>query len=128
MNKYLKIGLLGLLTWLIPFVVSCFFYSRTGEPLFDIFLLKTIMIVLFSAFGAYLLITYFKGIGEGFVSEGIIVGTVWLLMNWLLDIVILLPLSKMGMAAWFTQIGLRYLIIPIMSISFGFVLQMIVTE
>ncbi|OYD15053.1 hypothetical protein CH333_06690 [candidate division WOR-3 bacterium JGI_Cruoil_03_44_89] len=73
MKKLLKIVGFAILLWLIPFVVSCFFYSRTGEPLFDIFLIKTIMIVLSSVLGAVLLVIYFKGITRNYPIEGITV-------------------------------------------------------
>jgi uncharacterized membrane protein YpjA len=123
MKKYLKIGLFGFITWLIPFIVSCFFYSREGEPLIDIFLIKTIMIVLFSVVGALLLIIYFKGITGDHLKEGIIVGFVWLIINWVLDLVVLVPMAKMGIATYFAQIGLRYLMIPIMSIAMGYLIE-----
>lgn len=123
MKKLLKVGLLGFLTWLIPFVVSCFFYSRDGVPLFDIFLIKTIMIVLFSILGALLLIRYFKGITGDYLKEGIIVGVAWLMINWILDFVVLIPIARMGVVTYFTQIGLRYLMIPTMSIAMGYLIE-----
>lgn len=123
MKKLLKIVGFAILLWLIPFVVSCFFYSRTGEPLFDIFLIKTIMIVLSSVLGAVLLVIYFKGITRNYLIEGIAVGLVWLVINWVLDFVVLIPISKMGTATYFAQIGLRYLMIPTMSIAIGYSIE-----
>jgi hypothetical protein len=123
MKKLLKVVLLGFLTWLVPFVVSCFFYSRDGVPLFDIFFIKTIMIVVFSFLGALLLVWYFKKITDNYLTEGIVVGLVWLAINWILDFVVLIPLAKMSVAAYFTQIGLRYLMIPTMSIAMGYLIE-----
>ncbi|MEE9176138.1 MAG: hypothetical protein V3U19_08205 [Thermodesulfobacteriota bacterium] len=123
MRRISKIVGFGFLTWLIPFVTSCFLYSGEGEPLIDIFLVKTIMIVLFSIMGALLLILYFKGIAGNYLKEGIIVGLVWLVINWVLDLVVLVPISKMGIATYFAQIGLRYLMIPTMSIAMGYLVE-----
>jgi hypothetical protein len=123
MSKILRIGLFGFLTWLIPFVTSWFFYSPEGQPLIDIFLIKTIMIVLFSIIGALLLLAYFKEIEKNYLKEGVIVGVVWLLINWVLDIVVLLPLAKMDVVTYFAHIGLRYLMIPTMSCAMGYLVD-----
>jgi hypothetical protein len=124
MKKVLKIGLYGFLTWLIPFVISFFFYDRSGQPTMDIFFIKSILLVVSSLFGAYLLIVYFKQLKDDFLKEALIVGVSWLSINWLLDVVILLPMAKISIAAWFTQIGLRYLVIPVFSISIGYIAQL----
>ena len=84
MNKNIRNILYGFLTWLIPFVSAFFFYSKEGSLIIDIFLFKTIMIVVGAIIGAFLLV--------------------------------LVPMSGMSVADYFTQIGLRYLVMPIMSI------------
>jgi len=121
MDKRLKIGLFGLLTWLIPFVVSFLFYSKEGELSIDIFLFKSIMIVVGSVTGATLLVIYFKKIEKNYLSEGILVGLVWFLMNMVLDLIVLVPMSGMDIGTYVAQIGLRYLVIPTMSIAMGLV-------
>ena len=124
MNKTFKIILFGFLTWLVPFVVAFFFYDRNGQPTMDIMFIKSILMVVSATFGAYLLIVYFKKIKENFLKEGIAVGLYWLVINWLFDIVVLLPMAKMSFGVWFTQIGLRYLVIPIFSITIGYVAEL----
>jgi len=124
MKKSLKIMLFGFLSWLIPFVVAFLFYDRNGQPTMDIFFIKSILMVVSAIFGAYLLIVYFKRLKDNFLKEGFVVGVSWLAINWLPDILILLPMAKMSFEAWFTQIGLRYLAIPIFSISFGYIAQL----
>ena len=121
MNKTVKMILFGFLVWLIPFVVSIFFYTKDGKLLIDIFLFKSIMIVTGSINGAVLLILYFKKITKDYLKEGIIVGVSWLLISYVLDFAILLPMSKMSVGTYFTQIGLTYLAIPTMSITVGMV-------
>jgi uncharacterized membrane protein YpjA len=119
MKKYLKIAFYGFLAWLIPFIASFFFYTREGKLTIDIFLFKTIMIVVGSITGAILLVSYFKKITVDYLKEGITVGVVWFVINILLDLLVLIPMSGMSLSNYFTQIGLRYLVIPAMSIAVG---------
>ncbi|MBA2841036.1 hypothetical protein HNP87_001585 [Methanococcus maripaludis] len=122
--NYLKCGFFGLLTWLIPFLLSFLFYSENEGLLIDIFLFKSIMIVLSGLVGVSLLILYFKDIKKDYLIEGIFVGVFWLIINLILDILILIPMSGMTYLTYFSQIGLRYLIIPTISISMGFLLKL----
>lgn len=118
----MKIGKLigfGFLTWLVPFVIGFFFYTPDGKLVIDKFLFKSIMIVVSSAFGAWLLTIYFKKIEANYRKTGVIVGLVWLAINWGLDLIILVPMAKMSLLAYFAEIGLRYLVIPAMSIAMG---------
>lgn len=117
--KYFKLVFYGFLTWLIPFVVSFFFFTSEGGLSIDIFLFKTIMIVVGTISAVFLMVSYFKKIKSSFIKEGIIVGVVWFTMNILLDLLILIPMSGMSISDYFTQIGLRYLAIPAISIAIG---------
>ena len=89
MNKTLRNILYGFLAWLIPFVTAFFFYSKEGGLVIDIFLFKTIMIVVGAIVGAFLLVSYFKRIRANYLMEGIIVGLTWFIINILLDIFVL---------------------------------------
>ncbi len=122
MNKYFRNVLYGFLVWLIPFVASFFFYSKEGLTI-DIFLFKSIMIVVGSISAAILLVLYFKKISIAYLKEGIIVGIAWFGINILLDLLILIPMSGMSIADYFTQIGIRYLAMPAMSILVGKALE-----
>ena len=121
MNKYLKIGLFGFLTWLVPFVVGFLFYSPQCQPVVDALVFKAIMIVVGSITGAVLLVLYFRKVEKNYLSEGITVGLVWFVLNVLLDLLILVPMSKMAIGTYFAQIGLGYLTIPTMSIAVGLI-------
>ncbi len=102
-KKYLKIVLYGFLAWLIPFVTAFFFYTREGGLTIDVFLFKSIMIVVGSFSAAFLLISYFKKINADYSKEGIIVGLTWLSVNILLDLLVLIPMSGMSVPDYFTQ-------------------------
>ena len=119
MKIYLRNVLYGFLAWLIPFIASFFFYTREGKLTIDIFLFKTIMIIVGSVSGAILLVLYFKKITADYLKEGIIIGITWFAINILMDLLILIPMSGMPIGNYFTQIGLRYLVIPAMTIAVG---------
>ena len=119
MNKNIRNILYGFLAWLIPFVTAFFFYSKEGGLVIDIFLFKTIMIVVGAIVGAFLLVSYFKRVNANYLYEGIIVGLTWLGINILLDLLVLVPMSEMALPDYFAQIGLRYLVMPVMSIMVG---------
>ncbi|MDK2990091.1 MAG: hypothetical protein PWR16_1620 [Methanoculleus sp.] len=85
----------GVLTWLLPFLLAIPFYSQEGEPLYDIFLIKSVLLVFSAALGTFLIVVYFRGVRTRFVREGALLGGVWLLINWALDAAVLLPLSGM---------------------------------
>ncbi|CAG0991778.1 MAG: hypothetical protein OIN86_11865 [Candidatus Methanoperedens sp.] len=123
MNKYVRNVLYGFLAWLIPFIASFFFYSREGKLTIDIFLFKSIMIVVGSFSAAILLVYYFRNINVDYFKEGIIVGLIWFGINIVLDLLILIPMSGMSITDYFMQIGLRYLAIPAMSIAVGTALK-----
>jgi len=125
MNKKLLIKLIsfGILSWLIPFIGSFPFYSPDQGLLIDIFLFKTIMIVLGALVGVLLLVLFFNDIKKDYLKASIIVGIVWLIINWGLDFIFLLPMSQMPIAQYFTEIGLRYLVLPIVSIGIGLVVK-----
>lgn len=123
MTSIKKVFGFGFLTWLIPFVLAFAFYTPDGKVWIGIDLFKSIMIVIASLVGSLLLVKYFKNVRNNYFQEGVIVGLVWLAINLVLDILILLPMSKMALGQYFSQIGLRYLMIPIISTAFGMVLN-----
>ncbi len=114
-----KALLFGFLTWLVPFVVAIFFYTQEGQLRIDIFLFKSIMIVVGSVTGAFFLLLYFRKVTEYYCREGILIGLIWLAINWALDFGVLIPMSAMDVGTYVAQIGLRYLIIPVFSVTIG---------
>jgi len=123
MHSWKKALLYGLLTWLVPFAVAVPFYSRNGTLLIDVFLFKSIMIVVGGLVGLALTVGYFMRTDRAFLREGILIGSLWLVMNWVFDFIFFVLVTKMDSAAYFTQIGIRYLIIPIYCIAIGFLLK-----
>ena len=109
-----------LLTWLIPFAAAIPFYGPSGLVI-DQQLFKSIMIVIGSITAAILIIWCFRPVENNFMHEAIVTGIVWLLANWILDLIVLVGLLGMTLPDYAAQIGLRYLVIPAMVIAAGVV-------
>lgn len=123
MKNIVKIVWMGVVIWLVPFVIAFGFYDRSGQLTIDQDLFKSLMIVISSVVGCFAIIRYFKDVGKDFVKEGWIVGVAWLLINWLLDVVILVPMAKMAMKDYVMAIGIRYLQIPVICAAAGILLH-----
>jgi hypothetical protein len=113
--------LAGFLTWLIPFIVAIPFYGRDGALLIDTMLFKSLMIVVASITSAAIMVWFFSLVTTSYAREALITGTVWLVMNWALDLVILVGLLGMAPLDYILQIGLRYIMIPAMVLAAGIV-------
>ncbi len=122
MNKNLKIILFGFLVWLVPFLVSFVVFPLRASmyPLFESIMsvIIAISVVVFSYF-------YVRDLDVNFVREGIISGIVWFIINIIIDLVIFMPASPMHMAFndYIMGIGLKYLIIPSVTIGMGYMAE-----
>ncbi|MBW6517400.1 MAG: hypothetical protein K0A89_02720 [ANME-2 cluster archaeon] len=124
MNKYLKIILFGFLLWLIPFIAGIPFVDAGGNFLIPETFFKTIMILVGGLVGVTLAVMYFKDINENYVREGITIGIVWLAISLVFDLgLVSMGFFPMTITQYFTDIGLRYLMMPIFTIGMGYVLQ-----
>jgi hypothetical protein len=116
-NKKRVVGY-GFLSWLVPFVASFLFFGKGGHPVLPLDLIKSIMILIGASFGGVLLVRLFKEFPAS-LESGIAIGSLWFLMNILLDLSILVPMTRMNLREYFSGIGLRYLLIPIMAGAMG---------
>jgi hypothetical protein len=114
---------LGFLSWLLPFALSFVFYKPSGELTVSYDLFKSLMIVLGSVTGCFLLFRYFKFVERDFIKQGVLVGISWFLINIILDTLILLPMMDESFSNYFISIGLRYTVIPAISITMGYLLN-----
>jgi hypothetical protein len=113
-----EVLVLAFLSWLIPFAVSFAFFGPGGVPWLPYPLFKSIMVVVFGATGLWLMLRALRG-GTLSVASGLAMGGFFLAVNVVLDIAILLPLTGMGFTSWLMDIGLRYLLIPVMGWGIG---------
>ena len=111
---------LGFIMWLVPFVVSFMLYSRDGKMLVSQAFFDSVMIFTGSLVGAVCVVRYFRRVRSDFAKEGLIVGAIWLVENWALDIAILLPMSKMALGDYFMNIGLGYFAMFFTAAAVGF--------
>ena len=72
---------------------------------------------------AILIVRLFRTIERDYIREAIVTGIVWLFANWVLDLIVLVGMLGMTLPDYATQIGLRYLVIPVMVIVAGVVAE-----
>jgi hypothetical protein len=114
----IRTGLLGLASWIIPFVAAFAFFDSSGQLQIAQPLFKSLMVVIAGGAGAYLLVVAFRKLPATLMS-GLGLGLFWMALNLGLDIAVLLPMSGQPISAWFQDIGLRYLLIPVMAMAIG---------
>ena len=110
--------LYGFLSWLIPFALSVVFYGPGGVLWIPFPLFKSLMVVIGAASGLWLLLLAFRR-APCTAANGLMIGALYMAFNLVLDVIVLLPMSGMGFGAWFIDIGLRYLVIPMMGWAMG---------
>lgn len=119
-----KLFIYGFLTWLIPFLVSFFFVGKNAELWIDETFFKSIMVVTGALVGVYFLVHYFFGVSGDYIKESVKVGWVWFAINIVLDLILVLagffPYTVMS---YITNIGMRYLAIPIFAVGIGVSLE-----
>jgi hypothetical protein len=122
--KSIKLSLIyGFLLWLIPFIIAFMIYplKKSGSPLFETIMTVTLTlcVVLFS-------ILYFKKLNTGFVLESIKLGILWFVISVVMDLLMFMwgPM-KMTFSAYMADIGLTYLIYPIVTVGFGYMMEKI---
>lgn len=115
-----RVWLGGVLSWAIPFFGSFPFYDPVEGLMVPLIVFKSIMVVLGALCGTALLVWVFRSLRPA-LGAAIVLGCLWLGINWLLDIVALVPMAGMDLGTWFVEIGLRYLTIPIIATGMGMV-------
>ncbi|MEQ9366731.1 MAG: hypothetical protein RIF32_21000 [Leptospirales bacterium] len=132
----------GVLLWAAPFLVSVPFFSRSGELQTDLFVFKSAMAVVGSLTGVILLVRYLGRLfrrrlearGDDrrpdgdpapgpFWRVGLFTGLLWLLINWGLDFLILLPLNGQSPQEYMVRIGFGYLAIPIAATGIAYAME-----
>ena len=113
-----RVAFLGVLSWALPFVLSFLFFDQTGQLTISRTLFKSLMVVAGGGIGVSLLVLAFRHI-EASLRIGVAIGCYWLALNLILDLLILVPMSGMGISDYFYDIGLRYFLLPMMAGAMG---------
>jgi hypothetical protein len=114
------IGFYGLASWAIPLAVSVLFFGPGGQLMVPLPLFKSAMVVVGGGVGAALLVAAFRRVPPS-TTNGFVLGLYWLVINIVLDLLILVPITKIPVQEYLFDIGLRYLLMPIMSTAMGHV-------
>ncbi len=98
---------LGVMSWLIPFVISFILFplKQWNAPLFGALMGLVVLLA-----GAVLLHRYFRNRSVS-VNEAVLVGMMWLVLNLSFDY------PKMTAWSYYSEIGLSYLMLP--AFAFG---------
>lgn len=113
--------LISFLIWLIPFIVGFLFFDRSGKLLVNFWLFKSIMVIVL-LISSYFLLRWFYTSNPQILSTlpvFILIGLGIALLNIVLDFFTVIPLNKLTMLQYFTQIGWVYIFIILMSVFVG---------
>jgi len=118
----------GIVTWVVPFAVAIPFYTPNGELLIEEHYFKTLMVVVGAATGAIAIVMYLRNARQGFLLEAVKVGMLWLAMNWVIDLLVLVPMMGTGVVTYFGEIGFRYVSLLFMCVAAGTVADRALAE
>lgn len=122
MSHFSRVMTYGLISWMVPFLVSMAFAGRGGYIQGDYAVFRTTMFIASTFTTAVLLAAHFRHITRKYLREGILVGAVWLEINLSLDFMIVVPRSGLGMMTYLTQVGVDYVGIPVLAVLVGYFL------
>lgn len=119
MKSFKEALLFGFFIWLIVFAVAFVIFPihDTQRPLFESIMPVAISIV--TAFFAY---KYIRKVESNFVKEGLYLGIIFILVNWLIDAALMLSPSPMQMtlSEYIQDIGITYFMILPITLGLGF--------
>ena len=118
MTSIKKVILFGFLAWLVPFAAgfALFPIHDSNRALFE-----SIMPVVVTASAVFLGYKYLRK-AKNPKDEAWKLGLIWLFINVVIDLALFLPPSPMhmGILEYIQDIGLTYLIIPLVTIGLGY--------
>jgi hypothetical protein len=110
----------GVVVWAVPYVTALpLLPLAQRDPIF----FGTIMIVEGSVVGTILALAYFDGVTGRYVTEGLVLGAVWMVENWALDFVGILTFNHMAVSRYFMEVGLRYVPMIAVTTAIGYALS-----
>lgn len=84
---------------------------------------KALMVFIGSIVGAVLAVYYFLSVENNYLREAIVLTCTWLAVNWVLDVVALLPFSHQTFSQYFMEIGIEYIGMMAPIIGIGYLLE-----
>ena len=121
MKSLKKAFIFALLVWVVPFVVAMFVFPLRESDRAFFESIMPVAVVLATVFFSAL---YFKKVDAYFLKEGILLGFIFLLVSLAIDLVLFSQGSMaMPLGDYIKDIGFTYLMIPVITIGFGFILS-----
>lgn len=106
--------------WVVPYVAAIpLLPLMRSDPM----TFKAIMVLIGSLLGAVLSVLYFLGVSKGYLKESIALAATWLVVNWALDLVALLPFSGQTLPQYVTQLGIEYIGLMAPVVAIGYLLE-----
>ena len=120
MKSFKKTVLYGFLIWLIVFATAFLIFPirETNRPFFE-----SIMPVIISIVTSFFAFKYLSKVENNFVKESFYFGIIVTVINWLIDVLLMLSPSPMQMTLsdYFQDIGFTYFMILPITLGFGFI-------
>lgn len=118
MKAFYKALLYGACVWAVTFLAAMLLFPihETERPLFE-----SIMPVVLAASAVFFSNMYFSKLELNFLKEGIYLGLLWIIINTGIDLIMFSwgPM-KMSLIDYIKDIGLTYILIPVITIGVGF--------
>lgn len=121
MKSMKKVLLYGFLVWLIPFIVSFLIFPLKSS---NRALWESIMPIVIGGTTVTFAVLYLNKLKGSFFKEALLAGVIWLGINLILDLLLFMegPM-KMPFIDYIADIGLTYLLIPTITVGFGYLLE-----
>lgn len=110
----------GVILWAVPYGASIpLLPVMESSPM----TFKALMVFIGSIVGAVLAVYYFLSVEENYLRESVVLACTWLVVNWALDFVALLPFSHQTLPQYFMEIGIEYIGFMAFVIGIGYLLE-----
>lgn len=108
--KYVWLLVRALVIWIVPVIVSFFFYTPQGELTTSYALFKSAMIVTLTltVFGV-------NSIRPQRNFPAVVVAVTFTVLSFVLDLFTIVPLGGMSLPTYIEEVALTYIIIPLMT-------------
>lgn len=114
-----RIGL-GIILWVIPYVsaIPLLGLSESNPVQFHMIVGGVATLV-----ASILIVYHFSSITGNYLKEAFLLAATWLIVNWLLDFVALLPFTGQSIPEYFVDMGLGYTMMMLPIIVVGYLLE-----
>ena len=107
----------GIILWTVTYAASIPLLPLSQS---DPSAFKSLVIALSTVLSSIITVVYFQSVPARYLREAGIVAITWVLTNWMLDLVALLPFTHQTLPQYFLEIGLSYIgfMAPIIAVGY----------